>query len=273
MATRLGVHAERLKAAKALRTVKGRKESRKFAFEGSTLLAEARSAGVVPEELFVTQDAYDDDSLVRALERDGVPIYIVERSSAAQLSDLSTPNGVIAVAPQRWCDIATALRSTALSIVLADVGDPANAGTILRSADAFGCGAAVFGSLGIEPYHPKVVRGSMGAIFRLHLALCEPEELEAAAEAAKALVVGLTAAGGPIGDIAWGARSALVVGHERQGLGRWERSCSRLVAIPMSGAAESLSAGVAASIALYQASLAMGCQESVRDPKSQDYRL
>jgi TrmH family RNA methyltransferase len=271
LATRLGIHAERLKAAKALRTVKGRKESRMFAFEGVTLLAEARSAGILPDELFVTEDAYDD-SLVRTLESDGVPTYIVEPSSAAQLSDLSTPTGIIAVARQSWSGVSDALNDSQLTIVLADIGDPANAGTILRSADAFGCKAAIFGSLGIEPYHPKVVRGSMGAIFRLRLAVCEPAELSDAALATGAAVVGLTAAGAPIGKIAWLTPLALVVGHERLGLGRWESCCSTLAAIPMSGAAESLSAGVAASIALYQASRAMGCQESVQRPKSQDYR-
>ncbi len=271
MATRLGIHAERLKAARALRTVKGRKESHKFAFEGLTLLAEARTAGVLPEELFVTQDAYDDPA-VRELEHAGVPTYLVEPSVAAQLSDLSTPNGVIAVVPQRWSSVGAALEVTPLSIVLADIGDPANAGTILRSAEAFGCGAAIFGRLGVEPYHPKVVRGSMGAIFRLRLAVCEPAELTEAALEAGAEVVGLSAAGTPIGEVSWRPPSALVVGHERHGLGRWEGSCSLLAAIPMSGAAESLSAGVAASIALYQASLAMGCQESPHGSKSQDYR-
>ena len=271
MATRLGVHAERLKAAKALRTLKGRKASRKFTFEGATLIAEARSSGIIPEELFVTQDAYDDP-VVRDMERAGVPTYIVEPSSAAQLSDLSTPNGIVAVAAQQWASATMALESGPLCVVLADVGDPANAGTILRSAEAFGCRAAIFGSLGIEPYHPKVVRGSMGAIFRLRLALCEPAELAEAARTAGTHVVGLTAAGTPISEIEWSPSTALVVGHERHGLGRWEACCTSLARIPMSGSAESLSAGVAASIGLYQASLRMGCQESVRSPKSQDYR-
>lgn len=271
MATRLGVHAERLKAARALRTVKGRKLSRKYLFEGMTLLAEARSAGTPPEELFVTPEAYEDPR-VRELERDGVPTYIVEPAGLALLSDLSSPGGVIAVGRQRWSGVSAALTRRSLCIVLADVGDPANAGTILRSAEAFGCGAAIFGNLGIEPYHPKVVRGSMGAIFRLSLARCEPQELAAAAESSNACIVGLTAAGDPIGEIGWHAPAALIVGHERHGLGRWEGCCSARAAIPMSGAAESLSAGVAASIGLYQASLAMGCQESVWGAKSQDYR-
>jgi RNA methyltransferase, TrmH family len=273
MATRLGVHAERLKAARALKTLKGRRQSHRFAFEGLTLLAEARAAGLLPEELFVTQDAYDDGAEVRELERSGTPTYIVEPSALAQLSDLTTPSGVIAVASQSWSTAAEALDRTPLCVVLADSGDPANAGTILRSADAFGCAAAIFGDLGVEAYNPKVVRGSMGAIFRLKLATCGPDEFAALTRAAGVKVVGLAAGGRPVQRYRWEAPCAVVVGHERHGLGRWEACCSAVAGIPMSARAESLSAGVAASIALYQASLAMACQESVQSLKSQDYRV
>ena len=137
--------------------------------------------------------------------------------------------------------------------MLADVGDPANAGTLLRSADAFGCAGAVCGSLGVDPYHPKVVRGSMGAVFRLKLAVSDPPALANAAAAAGVRVLGLTAKGGSLRDEPWDRPAALVVGHERHGLGRWEACCESLLGIPMAGTAESLSAAVAGSIALYEA--------------------
>jgi TrmH family RNA methyltransferase len=272
MATQLGFHAERLKAVAALRTVRGRRASRRFTFEGTTLLAEANAAGTPPEELYVTQEAYDAAPLVRELERLGVPTFIVDPSSVARLSDVATPSGVVAVAPQRLWSPDKAFMGAALSVVLADVGDPANAGTILRSAEAFGCTTAIFGSLGVDPYHPKVVRGSMGAVFRLRLVVCEPPGLAAAAAACGVRVLGLAAEGTPLEGHEWSFPSALVTGHERRGLGRWRYLCEGLLGIPMRGRAESLSAAVAAAIALYQASHAMACQESVQGPKSQDYR-
>jgi tRNA G18 (ribose-2'-O)-methylase SpoU len=74
-----------------------------------------------------------------------------------------------------------------------------------------------------------------------------------AAAAAGVRLLGLTAKGEPLGDEHWDQPAALVVGHERHGLGRWEACCERLLAIPMAGSAESLSAAVAGSIALYEA--------------------
>jgi RNA methyltransferase, TrmH family len=139
---------------------------------------------------------------------------------------------------------------------LADVNDPANAGTLLRSADAFGCPGVVFGSLGVDPYHPKVIRGSMGAVFRLALAVAEPPAVVQAAAAAGARLLGLAASGACLAEEQWERPAALIVGHERRGLGRWASLCEKYLAIPMAGKMESLSAAVAGSIALYEASRA-----------------
>lgn len=253
MATRLGVHTARLKNVAALRSRKERWESKRFAFEGPTLLEEAHAGAFAIEELYVTQAAYDQTPLVRELDRIGTPTFLLEPASAAQISDLATPTGIVAVAPMRFSSLEEIFTGGNPAIVLADVGDPANAGTLLRSADAFGCAGAICGSLGVDPYHPKVVRGSMGAVFRLKLAVSDPPELADAAAAAGVRVLGLTAKGEPLADEPWDRPAALVVGHERHGLGRWEACCESLLGIPMAGAAESLSAAVAGSIALYEA--------------------
>ncbi|MFY9738876.1 MAG: RNA methyltransferase [Candidatus Cybelea sp.] len=253
MATRLGVHAERLKIVAALQSRKERRESKCFVFEGPTLLEEAHAAAFPVEELYVTQAAYDRTPLVRELDRSGTPTFLVEPASAVQISDLATPTGIVAVAPVRLSGLEEIFANGEPAVVLADVGDPANAGTLLRSADAFGCSGAVCGSLGVDPYHPKVVRGSMGAVFRLRLAITEPAALATTAAAAGVSILGLTAKGEPLGDERWDRPAALVVGHERHGLGRWEACCERLLGIPMAGSAESLSAAVAGSIALYEA--------------------
>jgi TrmH family RNA methyltransferase len=253
VATRVGVHAERLKSVAALQSRKERRESKRFAFEGPTLLEEAHAAAFPIDELYVTQAAYDQTPLVRELDRTGTPTFVVEPASAGQISDLATPTGIVAVAPARFSTLEEILGHSEPAIVLADVGDPANAGTLLRSADAFGCSGAICGSLGVDPYHPKVVRGSMGAVFRLKVAISDPDALANAAASAGVRVLGLTAKGEPLGGERWDRPAALVVGHERHGLGRWEACCESLLGIPMAGAAESLSAAVAGSIALYEA--------------------
>jgi TrmH family RNA methyltransferase len=271
MAIALGNHAQRLGGVRALRSVKGRREQRRFAFEGPTLLSEARANGIPIEELYVTQAAYDAADTVRQLEAAGVPTFLVSEASAARISDLTQPSGIVAVAPIRLEPLETIAARAGPLLVLADLNDPANAGTLLRSADAFGAPGAVFGERGVDPYHPKVVRGSMGAVFRLALAVADPAEVANAAAATGRRVLGLAAGGTPIGP-ALRPRLVLVVGHERRGLDRWEAVCERLVAIPMMGRSESLSAAVAGSIALYEATRATSCQESDLRPKSQDYR-
>jgi RNA methyltransferase, TrmH family len=252
LAERLGLHAERLKSVVALQTGKQRRRNR-FAFEGLTLLEEAHAGAFPIEEIYVTQAAYDRTPLVRELDHLGTPTFLVEPASAAQISDLATPVGIVAIASVRLSSLEEIFGHGAPALILADIGDPANAGTLLRSADAFGAAGVICGSLGVEPFHPKVVRGSMGAIFRLRLAIGDPAAVAEAASAAGVQLLGLTAKGEPLGEGRWEHPAALVVGHERHGLGRWEGCCARLVGIPMAGPAESLSAAVAGSIALYEA--------------------
>jgi RNA methyltransferase, TrmH family len=275
MAKQLGRRAERLAGVRALKTAKGRREQRRFAFEGPTLLFEAVGAGVPIDEIYATQAAYESTPQVRELEARQTPVFIVGEDALAGISDLEAPSGILTVAPIRLLEANELFKRGSPLLVLADLNDPANAGTLLRSADAFGCAGVLFGRLGVDPYHPKVVRGSMGAAFRLALGMADPAAAAAAAAFAGVRLLGLSAGGRPIGDESWQAPVAIVVGHERRGLGRWESLCERLLAIPMSGKTESLSAAIAGSIALYEASrgaLSEPCQESGLGQKSQDYR-
>ncbi|HEX3369379.1 MAG TPA: RNA methyltransferase [Candidatus Cybelea sp.] len=254
MAARIGAHSPRLSRVRKLRSPKGRAEHELFAFEGPTLLQEARASSFAIEELFVTPEAYETTPLVREIEADGATVYLVDPAGAKQLSDLTSPPGIVAVAqPRRW-DLRTIFEGTSPVLILADLGDPANVGTLLRSADAFGCGGVVFGRLGVEPYHPKVIRGSMGAVFRLRMAVADPPQVAAAAAAGHVRLLGLDARGTELAGELYERPAAVVVGHERHGLGRWEGFCDSLIALPMRGRAESLSAGVAGSIALFEAS-------------------
>jgi len=271
MATRLGAHAARLSAVRALRTVKGRREQQRFAFEGATLLEEAASADFPVAELYATPSAYDATPLLRELEKRGTPAFVVSEDAIGGISDVATPSGIVAVAPIRLRTLA-AIFGSDRSLVLADLNDPANAGTLLRSADAFGTAGVAFGRLGVDPYHPKVVRGSMGAVFRLTIGVADADDAAAAAVAAGVSLVGLAAAGTPLVQERFSPPFALVVGHERRGLGAWERHCNRVLAIPMNGPAESLSAAVAGSIALYEAARVESCQDSLLAQKSQNYR-
>ena len=220
-------------------------------FEGPTLLAEAIDGGVEIESIYATSAAYADHRAVRDLESHGVPVYILDDRTIQKISDVETSSGIVCVAPIVYRSAAQALDDGALTLVLADLNDPANAGTLLRTAEAFGVRGVIFGTLGVEAYLPKVVRGSMGAIFRMEVAAASPDEVKAPLGGRQ--VTGLASDGDPIGSLEWAPGGVLVVGNERHGLAAWASICTRSGAIPMPGKAESLNAGVAGSIALYEA--------------------
>jgi TrmH family RNA methyltransferase len=254
MAQTLSPQNARVNYARDLLTNRGREQHGAFAFEGAVLLAEALRSGLTPDSLFVTSDAYDSSATVRELDASGTPTYVVGDRTFAKISDVTTPTGILAIAGQRLRTPAQLLAPPGLYLILADISDPGNAGTLLRSAEAFGAAGVIFGSEGVDPYHPKVVRAAMGASFRLPLARAAPEALGVAAGAAGIALVGLAAGGSPLSGYAWPKSTALVVGQERRGLGAWEAACADIVGIPMEGEAESLNAAVAGSIALYEAS-------------------
>jgi TrmH family RNA methyltransferase len=249
--TSLGAHNARIDAARDLLTKKGRSRQERFSFEGATLLQEARDAGVPIEALYVTQDAYDRTPLAAQLETGGVPVYVVDERAMHRISDVETPTGVLAIAPIRMRSASEILSSTGVVLLLADVNDPGNVGTLLRTAEAFGVAGVIAGSLGADLHLPKVVRSAMGALFRLPLATADPQALHEGLDGWE--VTGLAAGGEPLAGLAWDARVLLAVGSERHGLGRWSALCARLASIPMRGKAESLNAAVAGSIALYEA--------------------
>lgn len=252
MPTFLGAHNARIDAARDLLTKKGRAQQNRFSFEGATLLQEAHEAGVRIEALYLTKSASENLALLaQQLEDAGTDVFVVEERAMKRISDVRTPSGILAVAPIVLREPERILDGAGTVLLLADVSDPGNAGTLLRTAEAFGAAGVIVGSLGVEPYNPKVVRAAMGALFRVPLALADPDGLRRALEGWD--VTGLTAAGVPLSRLEWGPRTLLVVGNERHGLGRWEALCTRHGSIPMAGQAESLNAGVAGSIALYEA--------------------
>lgn len=252
MPTSLGAHNARVEFARELLTKKGRREHGRFSFEGATLLAEALDAGIRIESIFATADAYEQNAAVRGAEARDIPVYSIDERVMRRISGVESPAGVLAIAPVVLSRPAELLDEPGLVLALADLNDPGNAGTLLRTAEAFGVRRVIFGSRGAEPHLPKVVRAAMGAIFRMRIAVADPTDLNAVLAGWE--VTGLAARGEPLAGLSWHRKAVLAVGNERHGLEGWEGLCTRFAAIPMAGSAESLNAAVAGSIALYEAS-------------------
>jgi len=213
-------------ALRRVRKLAGRRwrdKTREFVAEGEDLVAAADAAGWPPALLL----------------REGVEIapHLLK-----QVSQLGSGTRVLAVYGQRWAPAPAG----PLCVALWGVGDPGNVGTVLRAALAFGASSVVMGPGTADPYGPKAVRASMGAVFAVPLARA------GAVEDLPGRTVALVArAGRPLWDVREEAVT-LVVGAEREGLpAEVVAGCDAVAHIPIRS--ESLNAAMAATVGLYEA--------------------
>lgn len=226
--------------------------------EGVRLVEEALAAGLPVRGVAISpalEATTRGQALKSALERRGMALEPVSDAELEQLADTEHPQGVVAVIePRRWTlgDIAAAPGSPVL--VLDGVQDPGNVGTILRSALGLGAAGVIALKGTAELTNPKVVRGSMGALFRLPAVAAEGAGYLAWA-GERGIETWVTAAGGtPIepGEArGHPAPIGLVLGNEGAGVSpALEAAASRRVAIRLAPGAESLNVAVAAGILL-----------------------
>lgn len=227
------------------------------------MVAAALAAGWRPQTVFLRDEAADE--LGERLGLGEASVFVVNERVAARLSTLDSPADVMAVLPlPERRPLGSLLGSVSgpkagdLLVVYVDgVQDPGNVGTLIRAAVAFGASALVASPGSADLYGPKTVRASMGALFGVPV-FPDTRLDEVLRELAAVTVYGLAAHGGEPLDRAELARPAvLVVGAERAGLSRAALAhVDRVVTIPMApparGVVESLNAGVAGAIALYE---------------------
>jgi RNA methyltransferase, TrmH family len=219
-------HNPRLKELRSLQRRRARERSGRFAAEGEDLLAAADAAGWPALARYCAAGS-------------GLGGLEVAPQALARASTLGSGTRAIGVYEQRW-----GAPAGPLCVYLYGIRDPGNVGTILRCAQAFAASSVALGPGCADPYAPKAVRASMGAVFAVPLARAGVEELpgERIALAPRA--------GDPLrGPLA--GETTVLVGAEREGLPDEALArCERVAHIPIAG--ESLNAAVAAAVALYE---------------------
>ena len=222
-------HNDQLNEIRKLAGRKWRDKLRLFVAEGEDLIEAAARAGWEPEAIYVAEGS----------GLDGVP---VAPHVLAGVSQLGSGTRALGVYGQRWAPAPLGPGCLALW----GVNDPGNVGTALRSALAFGAGSVALGPGSADPYGPKAVRASMGALFEVPVArVREPGELPGRTVALAARQ------GAPLGELDLAGDVTLVVGAEREGLpARVVAACDEVAHIPIRS--ESLNAGMAATVALYE---------------------
>ena len=254
----LTVRSGRVKHARRLATRAFRDKQGEFLAEGPQTVREALSCDDVTLEIFATQEGTAQHPDIAALARDAnVDWNFVGDSVLTEIADTVNPQGMVARCLKlvsRLDDVLSA--NPSLLVICADIRDPGNAGTIIRSADAAGADGVVFTGNSVDPFNPKSVRASVGSLFHIPLVI-EPN-VEAAIDRTKKAGLSVLAADST-GDVdlfdadeVLAHRSAWLMGNEAWGLpDEIRRQCDRVVSIPIFGRAESLNLATAAAVCLY----------------------
>ncbi|RPI55395.1 MAG: RNA methyltransferase [Chloroflexi bacterium] len=242
---------ERAKYVRSLGRRRTRDREGRFVVEGTRLVKEVTRAGIRPALVFFTEDWAAGAAGQALLPRLGAAedgAWPVSDAVLAACAGTETPQGVLAVVP-----VPRVAPREGLILVVDRLRDPGNLGTLLRSAEAAGAGQVVLAPGTVDAYNPKVVRGAMGAHFRLAV-------IEMGWPAIAGLLAGravwLAEAGGKVAydRVDWTLPSALIVGGEAEGAGEEAAQVATgRVRIPMAGGAESLNAAMAATVILFEA--------------------
>ena len=248
------LHIARVKALIGSRGVRERKNAGQFVAEGLQCAREALVAESGPriETLYLTANGRNKVEEFADLSQFNT--VDVSDEVMKHMSETITPQGIIAI-----CTIpATQLDSIALNgsrrfIYLSEVQDPGNAGTILRSADAFGMDAVITSPGSVDMFSPKVVRSTAGSLW--HISVFESISLEdLVGRGVRGFTLGATGSKS-LNDYASTGDTVAIFGNESRGLTTSENlSGIESVNIPMPGNAESLNLSAAASIVMYHLS-------------------
>ena len=246
-----------VKAVRALHMRKEREATGRFLAEGLKFIGEALDQGRAPKLLLVGEDARPHPLLERAKAETraaGGEVVVVTHAILEKISRRENPQTVLGVFEQIYTSLAAIEPTSAPCwVALEQVRDPGNLGTIIRTADAAGCGGVILIGDCVDPYSVEAVRATMGSVFAVAIARATPAEFLAWRQGWPGSVIGTRL------DATHGYREAaiqhpalIVMGNEQAGLtDELAAACDVNVKIPMRGRADSLNLAVATGIMVY----------------------
>jgi TrmH family RNA methyltransferase len=248
-----------VKAVRALHMKKAREETGRFLAEGLKIVTEAVELGRAPRTLLFAAETAGHPLLRRALtatEAAGGEALEVSRGILAKISRRDNPQTVLAVFDQAFAALGELAPAAAPCwVALEAVRDPGNLGTIVRTADASGCGAVILVGDCCDPFSVEAVRATMGSIFAVTLVRASAAEFLAWRAGWPGSVVGtLLTAATDFRAAAYAPPSLVLMGNEQAGLTpELAAACDVTVKIPMRGRADSLNLAVATGVMIYAA--------------------
>ena len=246
-----------VKAVRALHMRKEREDSGLFLAEGLKIVIEAIDCGHAPRILMYGRDAADHPMLQKASQaclKAGGEVIEVNREILEKVSRRDNPQAVVGVFKQVFTPLDTIVpQSAPCWVAMQAVRDPGNLGTVIRTADAAGCGGVILVGDCVDPYSVEGVRATMGSIFAVQIAKATIPEFLAWRETWPGSVVGTLLTATVDHKSADYVKPALILmGNEQQGLPpELAAACDVNVKIPMRGRADSLNLSVATGIMIY----------------------
>ncbi len=237
---------------------KGRERRKQglFVIEGRKLFEEVlRDAPEAIDEIYVTEEYLEDSSHNEALR--AVHYEVVSEAVMKAMAETMEPQGILAtVRIPRYDKEKLLQKKDAVWIALEDLRDPGNLGTILRTAEAAGVTGVILSENSVDMYNPKVVRSTMGAIFRVPHFYTEDflREMNDLKKDGATLYAAHLLGNQYYDEPEYTGRTVILIGNEANGLSEEAaQTANCLVKIPMEGKAESLNAAVATSLFVYEA--------------------
>ena len=253
----------RVRGVAALKRKETRSETGLFLLEGPQGLKELTALPELAKEVFVTEAAAERyQAELESLQAAGVSVILATDEVIDRMADTQHPQGVLAVVEQLDLLVADLLgNSPRLVAVLDRVGDPGNAGTVVRAAAAAGADGVVFTEGSVDLYNSKLVRATAGTIFTIDTVIDQrPDSLAKKLREAGLQIFAATAGGTPITELTdkqMSAPTAWVFGNEAHGVSdEWLELADHAVALPMYGRVESLNIAAAAAVCLYSSAFA-----------------
>lgn len=247
-----------IKDIKSLYRRKGRQKYKAYLIEGIKIVEEAIENNYPVKYIIYTdlllENEEGKDFFLKICDFDNL-VY-VPKNIFKEISDTENPQGIMGISNIIYRDNEEIYNLGNKSFLFLDgVQDPGNMGTIIRTADAFNIAGILIREGSVDPYNPKVIRATMGSIFRVPLYFTKGiEELERLKS--KNIHIYSTALDGsiPLYNADFKEDFILSIGNESKGVSKEVFALSdKLIKIPMTGKAESLNAAVAASIIMYEA--------------------
>jgi TrmH family RNA methyltransferase len=242
----------------SLKNKTNRKKQRSFLVEGFRFVREALLSDIGIEIICFSTEVGDECQIeIQALSNKEIKYILVPPALFARLSETDTPQGILAVAGIPENSLHSLYHEGFRGILLDSVQDPGNVGTIIRSAHALGFDSVISTKGTVDIYNGKVLRSTAGSVFHIPVidSLEEEEVFQFCKEHGLRIITTGLNEGKPCYEYNLSKSFLLAIGNEGRGVSAGIKQMSTAsVFIPMPGGAESLNAGVAASIIMYESS-------------------